>query len=680
MKSKTSFFNRTIFIKNILRFWPMWVLYLIILFFMLPVSLYHNTNPDFFARRELAESQLRNVANVVNNSINANFIVVFVMAVIFALLIFGYLYNAKSCNMIHALPVSRKELFTTGYLNGLLFLIGPQILMFLISLIVCIMNHVTNVEPLLYWLVFSVIASFLFLSAAAFCCMISGNVIATLIYYVVGNFIYIAIRFLIWAVISTVSYGMEYLVFNLTGFRDSAFSPLVYLVCNVGVHTVSDATGTAVGVEIKGMTIMLLYLIPAVLLLIFAVVFYQKRQLECAGDIVAFRWMNPIFRWVVAFGGGVGLGLVFAGVFFASDRKYPVILILFSAGMTLVFFFLAEMILKKRFRIFHRKIWIEGIVSAAVVLFFVWAADVDLFGIEQRIPDTDQVQAAFLGAPYYDVVLTEPEEIEQLEEAHQSVLDHKQEYRDIYYDNQSGYVEDDDWVELSSYSITYYLKNGRSLKRTYMIPVSEEYQKDPDSAVSKLIPLQSNPEDYLKYAICKNYEDVTYTGAYIDFVSYDAADAAVYSDSIEMNQSQAQALYEAVQQDIMEGNYPFDDLLLDVSSEEAQEAYYNTLSFNGLIRGEAESIYDDLPDNRDTTGLADSMDDGIVTEESVTVDNTTYSTVYPSFNIYPSCTHTIQMLIDLGIIRDESELTTWDEYDQWESDYGITYGDTESVG
>ena len=80
MKSKTSFINRTIFIKNILRFWPMWVLYLIILFFMLPVSLYRNTNPDFFVRNDLAESQLRNVANVVNNSIKANSILVFVMA------------------------------------------------------------------------------------------------------------------------------------------------------------------------------------------------------------------------------------------------------------------------------------------------------------------------------------------------------------------------------------------------------------------------------------------------------------------------------------------------------------------------------------------------------------------------------------------------------------------------
>lgn len=673
MKSKTSFFNRTIFIKNILRFWPMWVLYLIILFFMLPVSLYHNTNPDFFVKKELAESQLRNVANVVNNGINANFILVFVMAVIFALLIFGYLYNAKSCNMIHALPVSRKELFATGYLNGLLFLIAPQILMFLISLIVCIINHVTNVEPLLYWLVFSVIASFLFLSAAAFCCMLSGNVIAVLIYYVVGNLIYVGIRFLIWAVISTVSYGMEYLLYSLTGFRDSVCSPIVYLVCNMGVKTVSDANGTAVSVAVEGMPVMLLYLIPAVLLLIFAVIFYQKRQLECAGDIVAFRWMNPVFRWVIAFAGGVGLGLIFAGVFFGSDRKYAVILILFSAGMTLVFFFLAEMILKKRFRIFRKGIWLEGIVSAAVVLLLIGAVDADLFGVERRIPEADQVQAALLEAPAYDVVMTDTEQIEELEAAHQSILDHKKEYEDVYYNNQSYYVETGEWMEMTTYSITYYLKDGRSLKRSYTIPTGDEYRADPSSAVSLLTLLQGDPDAFLKYSICKNYKDVTYIGASMDMVSYDAADGMVYSETRNLDQLQAQTLYEALLQDIMEGNYPLNQL--EGNSSDDNEAYYNTLSFTGQILGDAESIYDDLPDGTDTTDYIN--DSGTLIDDYT---NSSYSTVYPSFNIYPSCTHTIQALINLGVIRDQSDLTTWDEYDEWESDYGITYEEAGTLG
>ena len=117
MRSKTSFFNRTIFMKNILRFWPMWILYPGSPVFSLPVSLYLRTNPQRLHAANLAEAQLREVVTCVNWGTTANFVYIFVMAIVLVLLIFSYLYSARSCNMMHALPVSRKELFVTGYLN-----------------------------------------------------------------------------------------------------------------------------------------------------------------------------------------------------------------------------------------------------------------------------------------------------------------------------------------------------------------------------------------------------------------------------------------------------------------------------------------------------------------------------------------------------------------------------------
>lgn len=159
----------------------------------------------------------------------------------------------------------------------------------------------------------------------------------------------------------------------------------------------------------------------------------------------------------------------------------------------------------------------------------------------------------------------------------------------------------------------------------------------------------------------------------MDVVSYDPSDGAVYSDTRNMDQSQAQVLYEALVQDITEGNYPF--VQSDEGLPEDNAAYYNTLFFSGQVLGNIESIYEDIPDNADTSDYMESS--SVLTDESA---NSSYSTVYPSFNIYPSCTHTIQALIDLGIIRDQSDLTTWEEYDEWESDYGITYEQTDSLG
>ena len=672
MRSKTSFFNRTIFMKNILRFWPMWILYLAVLFFSLPVSLYLRTNPQRLHAANLAEAQLREVVTCVNWGTTANFVYIFVMAIVLVLLIFSYLYSARSCNMMHALPVSRKELFVTGYLNALLFLVVPQVLMFLISLIVCILNRVTCVEYLLYWLIFSVIASFLFVSGAVFAAMLSGNVIAALIYYVAGNLIYVAARALIGGVISAVCYGMGDFFFSMThgnGVGGSVLSPIVYLVGHVGVALQNGADGIALASSITGMKVMLLYLIPAALLLIFAAVLYQKRQLECAGDIVAYRWMNPVFRWVVAFFAGVGLGLFISGVFLESSRYFTLCLVIFSAVLTLLFFFLGEMILKKRFRIFAKRIWIEGLVCAAVMLFLTGALEGDLFRAERRIPKTDQVQSVLLEAPGFDVVLTDADKIQALEAAHQSIIDHKAEYEDLYYAEANGYEDAAAYADnvMASYQITYYLKNGGSIERRYSVPVGGANLEDPDSSVSLLGVLLGDPEAFLEYKICKNYEDVQYLGASVDFPILDLGNDGYYSDSVSLNGEQATMLYQAVLQDVREGNYPYYEesnsyLSTEKDAAEEGEQYYNSISFSGQVSGEAVSIYDDLPDRAATANSVNSA----LTEEQSVGDETMYTDVYPTFSIYKSCTHTIQALTDLGVIGDESDLTTWEQYNEWE--------------
>ena len=46
MKSKTSCFNTGLFMNNCIRFWPVWALYLGILFFLVPVGIYSQSR-DF---------------------------------------------------------------------------------------------------------------------------------------------------------------------------------------------------------------------------------------------------------------------------------------------------------------------------------------------------------------------------------------------------------------------------------------------------------------------------------------------------------------------------------------------------------------------------------------------------------------------------------------------------------
>lgn len=74
-------------------------------------------------------------------SMEADMIFIFVMALVTGMAMFSYLYNSRACNMIHAMPVTRRQLFSTNVLTGLLFMWIPQIVKYIMSFVICILYH-----------------------------------------------------------------------------------------------------------------------------------------------------------------------------------------------------------------------------------------------------------------------------------------------------------------------------------------------------------------------------------------------------------------------------------------------------------------------------------------------------------------------------------------------------------
>lgn len=673
MKSKTSIFNKTIFIKNTLRYWPMWTLYLIILFFLMPVTLFRRTMPSYFTHSaDISLSKLETLANCVNAGLDYNIIFIFLLSIIYAVLIFSYLFNARNCYMIHTFPVKREELFFTGYMNGILFLVIPQILAFLMSLIVCIIHNVTCVEYLLYWLVFSIGISFLFYSAAVFCCMLTGNIFAALVYYLAGNLVYVGIKYLIFNAISALCYGMSNFSPNLSNIistRDGFFSPITYLYTHAKIRVIyNESTYVLKQVDVTGGKIIALYLIPAVIVLILAVLFYKKRHLECAGDIVTFQWMKPIFRWIISFCAGIGLSLIFAEMFFYSSRWYTVIMILAAVILAFLCFFFSEMILQKRFRIFTKKCGIEGIICAAFILFILGAFESDLFHMERKVPSTDKVYAALLENNEFGIILTGTDDIEKLTDIHQSIIDQKdnnESYFHEYYYKDDGTIYYDDVTGIpytTEFRVTYYLKNGRYITRSYSLPISSDYLADPESSVSQISNLQNDPDAYLKSAICENYDSITYTSGTLDVPLF-SKDGSITYMGYDLTTEETQTIYEALKKDIEAGNYPFGIKRDQISNE---DHYFNSLSLTGQTKDNIKSIYDNIP-----YVSAENMFDhpGAVTGLAAETGYM-YNQIYPCFELYTSCNYTIQALIDLGIIEEESDLTTWAEYYEAEGSLG----------
>ena len=134
MKSKTSFFNRTVFKKNVTLYWPIWVCYLLYGMVKVPGQLWsrlqQQTDMTAYARDYALYNSLRLEVDVA---------AIAIMAVVCGMALFGYLFTQKNAYMIHALPVTRGELYVTNMISGLCFLLIPQALVFLVAVSIAVL-------------------------------------------------------------------------------------------------------------------------------------------------------------------------------------------------------------------------------------------------------------------------------------------------------------------------------------------------------------------------------------------------------------------------------------------------------------------------------------------------------------------------------------------------------------
>ena len=190
MKSKTSCFNRMIFKKNFTHYWPLWALYLGYLMLLMPVQIWQLATNKWYYEDYDAVSRMYEIVQYALETELSPFSI-FLFSVVMALAVFSYLYSGKNANMMHALPVNRLELFVTNYLSGLSFLLVPEIIAFLVSVLVCLANGITCIQYLFIGLICQMGISFFAYSMAVFIAMFTGHAFAMPAYYYILNYLYV---------------------------------------------------------------------------------------------------------------------------------------------------------------------------------------------------------------------------------------------------------------------------------------------------------------------------------------------------------------------------------------------------------------------------------------------------------------------------------------------------------
>lgn len=618
MKSKTSFFNKTIFLKNITHFWPIWLMILAWNVFIMPFMIYNSSLQykmmNTISEKELAILRSNDILSIVYVYINP--VILFIFSVIAVMAVFSYLYNARSANAIHALPVTRKELFITNYFSGLLFLVVPEIIGFLMGTLVSAMCGYTSMNHLLTGLLFAIGLSVIFYSFTVFVAMFTGQLLAVPIFTVILQFLFVGSRAIVTLLMSMLSYGMP---LDLNGSKTDILSPLYYIVRHVKLWYDYTEEYGRICMGLSGKWIVGGYMLAAVVFVIAAYLIYRIRNMETAGSLVSISWICPLFRWGAAFCGGALFSVIFCGVTgFSSGKGIFISVLLFALFFGSIFFFGAQMFLEKGFRVFKKKRLIECGIFLVIFGSMYVAIETDLFGQEKKVPDLSQIQTAYID----NCDVSDEDLIEQVLEIHRQIIDSKKEFEAFAETSQETYY----------IPLVYTMKKGSSFRRSYEIPITEETLSDQTSVAHKIAELSSIPKVYKKQLFRGEDDEIEPRQCWIDL--YDENDEA---ENYEFSAEDTKKMYQAVLADIEEGN--FKEYILNKYSYDnsAESVYFNTIAFE-YIRREKD-------------------------EKGQHAENVSEETMI-SFDV--NCRNIIGALIETGAIKSKADLVTLQERDEWD--------------
>jgi len=630
MQSKTSFFNRTLFRKNLTRYWPLWGL---ASFFGAQVALALWTTAfssgirgDAIEPAALTELYYRVVSVGVP-------VISLVYAVLCAAAVWGYLYTARSVGFMHSLPIRREGIFLTNYLSGIVMMLIPYAVTGGITILFSLLFRAFDPVGVLITILAVLGESFFFFSLATLTAFVTGSAPAMPILYGIFNFLAAALDGLASLLAKGFIFGLSV---DYTGTVEF-LSPVIYLIKYVSVarETVEVplegdfgvTTFKTVSVSLQGGWVIAVYALAGVILTAAALLLYRRRRSETAGDVVAVGWMKPVFLWGVAvcaaLSGGQAIYAMFFQNLFRDPGRYrvaPMAVCLLIAGA--IGYLAARMLLEKTLRVFNRRtaagIAFLALCSAGLCL----GLRADPFGVEQRVPRAEGLQSATvnLAGTTYRLVPGEDDLcLEKVMALHRELIEHKTEIQaqqDAYVDDlrsASGiYGSPAAAFERWSYQnveFTYRLRNGSEVCRRYafymdltQMGVPETLETALDSTVSDTAMQMKRLHAADRYALSNGH-------MYLEPVNY----------GYDFSSHELQMVYEGLCRDAAAGNWS-----TDFFNQRSGECY--ALSLDLMFRAPDETwdhlavtVYPEMTGTLDALKSLDFIgEDNLITYDELT--------------------------------------------------------------
>lgn len=364
---------------------------------------------------------------------------IFVLPVLVSILLFKYTNEEKSSSFIHGLPISKRKLYITNILTGIVMYVIP----FLINLIIILLLNLGEMGKylqfvdimkwfgvcMLYNTIFFAFATFI----GTFCASKISHGILTyiLMYAPIGGLAIASI------IMESALFGFKGLSNNLEEFRGWPFIKIIEDFREMGSYYLSQT------IKFEISTI-IIYIASIIVMLVLGYFIYKKRKLEITKEFIAFKGLRSFVKYVATFLVNLLSYMYFCDVF----EENKIVTLLASFIITLIAYLIIEMILKKTYKVF--KSIIGFIVYAVIVTIGFVILNTGAFGYETRIPKAEDVQEVDFSLNSDTINFREKQNIENVIDFQQKLINEKK----------KGYTE---------YTLEYKLKDGKKITRKYAI-------------------------------------------------------------------------------------------------------------------------------------------------------------------------------------------------------------------
>ena len=620
MQSKTSFFNRTLFRKNLSRYWPLWG-FASFVGFLAPAALLVRVIQS--GETSVAPLRVREIYYYLLS--DAVPIVSIAYAILCAMAVWSYLYNARSVGMMHSLPIRREGLFLTNLLSGLAMMAIPYLVAGGLGTLLFACCGGFDAWGTLATILAVIGQSVTFFGLATFCAFLTGNIFALPVLYFLLNFLAPLGDWLCNLFARGFLFGFTA---DYSGTVDF-LCPMVYLTQRLYVNseyeTVRDSAleyqNRLTSVTLENAWLIAAYAAAGLVFLALAYLLYRRRESERAGDVVAVRVFRPVFRFGVAalsalLGGRLLYALLWES-FQAGDTFTPVPLAICLIVAGLIGYYAASMLLAKSLRVFRGSA-VGALCLVAACVAFCAGMRYDLFGIERRIPDQNeitQLEIYLARNTYYLTPEDQPELLSGAQDLQRTLIAQKDLIRSNYETYRHGGSSSDPDASTNIRYI-YTLKNGATVERFYTVSFARSDLQTSGSYANVMDSFVNSPA--LRQARLR-WGDPEF---HVESGWFSIQDG---DDNFTLGTQECETLLSAIARDAENGNWGRYDWFEDDGT-----AYAMDLSFD---------FYRDLIDEHGTHYRS-------------------YDSIY--ITVRPEMTETKQALLDLNLAT-EQDFVTWQE-------------------